>query len=161
MNNKLIISVILIILLAIGGYFFLNPNSKTNETSINQASLTTPGRPAEINGIVRSVEGNVLILSNEINREILTEEEKDAKKAALQTLAQEERQALKQQELENVETKDIEIIIPIGITIIKSSGNLTGESLPANLSDIQKDTYISAWLNEDNVIEFVKIKGTN
>ena len=96
------------------------------------------------------------LFDNKINQE-----EKDAKKAALQTLAQEERQALKQQELENAETKDIEIIIPIGITIIKSSGNLTGESLSANLSDIQKDTYISAWLNEDNVIEFVKIKGTN
>ena len=163
--KKTTILITLILLLG-GGYLVITKNSKDIETnftdkevSIENTNLVSPERPAEINGSVLSVEGNILIIANEIGKEQLTEEERAKRKEEMQNLPQEERQALRQQELENTEKEDIEIVIPVGISIAKGGGDASGNNVSAEISEIIKGTYVSVWVKENNVPEFVKIKG--
>lgn len=163
MKNKIIIG--LIVVGVIGAYFFvtnknLDSGSKDQVIEItNQPDLASPSRPAEINGIVKSVEGNIIVIANEINKEQLSEEDRDTRKEEMQNLSQEERQASRQQDLETIETQDLEIIIPVGVTISKGSGNNSGDNVATEISDITKDIYLSIWVTENNTPEFVKIKG--
>lgn len=163
---KNIIILILVVLILGGGYFLISNKTAnndrdviTNEVSIEETNLDAPSRPAEINGTVVSVEGNIIVVSNEVGKEQLTEEERDARKEEMANLSQEERQAQRQQELESMETEDVEIVIPVGVPISKGSGDASGDNISAEISEIIKGTYVSIWVNEGNTPEFVKIKG--
>jgi hypothetical protein len=133
----------------------------TSTTSVVDESATSelPTRPADINGVVRSIEGNEVVVAHEL-REVLSEEEQAAQKAERQALSQEERQALRQQEMESVETESKTLIIPVGTPIHKASGTGDGNATPAELSEINSGSYVSMWLENDEVIA-VKIKGIN
>lgn len=124
----------------------------------NQESMGIPERSPEINGTVVSVEGNKIIVKNEIGREILTPEDQAKRRAERQKMTQEERQALRAQETTSLETEDVKVIIPVGTVIVKGSGAGDGESVKATFDDIKSGAYISVWKSGDT-IEAVKVKG--
>ncbi|MDP1884346.1 MAG: hypothetical protein Q8L10_03165 [Candidatus Moranbacteria bacterium] len=157
---------IILTLLLVGGTTFLagcgvvpgNNDEDKLSRIVNGGQAEVPVRAAEINGVVVSVEGNKLVVKNEINKEALTEEEVAKKKAERQKMTQEERQALRAQEIANAKTEDVTIEIPVGKTILKGTGDGSGESVGAVFEEIKKGGYISIWMKEGNV-ELVKIKG--
>jgi mannitol-specific phosphotransferase system IIBC component len=115
-------------------------------------------RPAEINGLISSMEGNMLIVKNEISKEILSEEDAAKQKAERQKMTQEEKQAIKAEETANAKTEDISIQMPVGVVILKGSGDGSGDSVTATYEDLKKGTYVSVWIKDGNV-ETIKIKG--
>lgn len=162
--KKILIPLIIVGVL-VGAYFLVlkKPEEITGPVNgtvtIEETNLESPDRPAEVNGTVLSVEGNVILIANEVGKEELPEEERDARQEERQNLTQEERQALRQEALEEMETEDLELVIPVGVPISKGSGDSSGGNVSAEISEITKGTYLSIWLNENNSPEFVKIKG--
>lgn len=162
---KYTLIIIAVALIGLIGYGLVSRDSQSTVTDLESLEVSiakttlTPSRPAEINGTVVTAEGNVLVVANEVGKELLTEEEKEAKKAAMQNMTQEERQAARQQELEGIETQDIEIIIPVGIPILKGTGDASGENTHAEISELAKGSYVSIWVTDENTPEFVKVKG--
>jgi C4-type Zn-finger protein len=136
----------------------MSDSEKLSALVSNQEANSVSTRPAEINGIISSIEGNSLIIKNEIDKEILSEEDADKQKAERQKMTQEERQALKAAETANAKTEDVSIQIPVGVSIIKGSGDGSGNSIPASFEELKKGIYVSIWIKDGNV-ETVKIKG--
>lgn len=140
--------------------YFLNSNqspaSKSTTQSPTSNSLTSPDRLAELNGYILSVEGNEIVIANEVGVKEINAEEK----ARRQKLTQEERQALKSQESANLTKQNMTITIPVGVTLVKGSGDASGSNLKAEMSEIVKGVYISIWKSGDSV-EFVKLKGVS
>lgn len=159
-NTKILIATVAVI----GSTMLLSGCTGDDTTSttenIEAPSVATPERSAEINGLVRSIEGNEVVVSNEIKNLDLSDEEKEAQQADRQTMTQEERQALKAELSESLETETITLIIPIGVPIIKGSGVSDGSNSLAELSEIKTGTYVSMWLS-DGQVEAVKLKGVN
>jgi len=164
------VAVIAIVLIGLGAgiyLVFLKPEAKSTSGS----SLTNPaqqqGQPtrvAELKGYVKSIEGNEVVIINEISTEPeLTDAEKAAKKAERQNMSQEERQALKTEESVGLEKEDVRIIIPVGVTIKKTTGDASGNLVDAQLTDIKEGTYISLWVKDykatNQIVEFVKVRG--
>jgi hypothetical protein len=147
-----------ILLMAIlGGGLYLYSSTKAPVeviTSSKTADLVSPARLAEVNGYILSVEGNEIVVANEKGVKEITEEERVRR----QKLTQEERQALKAQESANLTKENISITIPVGISIVKGSGDASGSNIKAEMSEMTKGIYISIWKNGDS-IEFVKLKG--
>ncbi len=148
----------------------------TNEKSplsavenVEAPSVVTPDRSADINGLVRSIEGNEITVASEIkNIEELTDEEREAQKeeraaqkANKQNLTQEEKRALKEEATANLETKNITLTIPIGAPIVKGFGVVGAENILAELSEIKTGIYVSMWLDDNGQVEAVKLKGVN
>lgn len=127
---------------------------------LEDTAVGVPERPADVNGVIASVEGNVIIIKDEVGREALSEEDQAAKKEERQNMTQEERQALRAQELETVATEDVELTIPVGTMLYKGSGSSDGETIRAEFTDMQKGSYVSIW-KEGEQIKAVKLKGTN
>jgi len=121
-------------------------------------STATPAHPAEINGTIVSLEGNKIVVKNEVGKEVLSEEEREKKKEERQSMTQEERQASRAQEAESIEVEEVALEIPVGTMILKGSGNGEGGVVKAGLEDLQKGTYVSIWKTNEN-IEAIKIKG--
>ena len=161
--KKIILS-LLIVIASVGlSGCTANNESADQETSIIQNRVEElPEGAAAINGVVRSIEGNEVIVANEIREEKdLTDEEKETQKEERQNLTQEERQASRQVEAETLETESITLIIPVGVTILKTSGTGDSSFVNAELSEIKSGSYISIWMDENNEVEAVKLKGTN
>lgn len=143
----------------------LSACTKDTETTLQETDtqqiemVQLPTRPAEVNGVVRSIEGNEVIVAREI-KEALSEEDQAAKKAERASMTQEEKQALRKEELGATETESLTIIIPVGVPIQMSSGTGDGSSVNADLADIKSGSYVSIWMNNDEA-EAVKLKGTN
>jgi len=158
---KKIIAPIILILVVVGGYFFYTQTSKVNNVSEELLTIkTSPDRPAEINGLITSVLGNEIKVANEIDRVILTEEEQAAKKAATQKLSPEERAAAREAEKSGLKTEEISLIIPVGIPVVKGSGDASGNVINADIADLSKGIYVSIWTDSSGKIEYVKIKGS-
>lgn len=131
--------------------------SQKNQTKESSAlNLTSPTRLAEINGYILSIEGNSITVANEIGVQQVSEEER----ARRQKLTQEERQALKAAESANLKKENVSLEIPVGVMIVKGSGDASGNNIRSELSEIKKGVYISIWKSADTV-EFVKLKGVN
>jgi len=162
MNKKksLIIGVIALVVLTAGvGLYF-----STTGLSLAQQQ-GQPARVAELKGLVKSIEGNQIIILNEISTEPeLTDAEKAAKKAERSKLSIEERQALKAEESSVLPKEEVSITIPVGTTIKTTTGDSTGSLVDGDLTEIKEGTYISIWVNNysltDQTIEFLKIKGS-
>lgn len=124
----------------------------------NSSVASAPTRAAEISGVVASLEGNELVIKNEVGAEKLTEEQMEQKREERQKMTQEERQALRAKELEGISTEDVKIVVPVGTPVFKTTGQATGTAVKADFSEIKKGSYLSVWMNGDQ-IESVKIKG--
>ncbi len=121
-------------------------------------ALSTPSRPAEINGTIASMEGNQLVVKNEVGREVLSDEDREKRKADRASMTQEEKQAARAQEMEAVESEDVLVDVPVGALMIKGTGIGDGGSMKAVFDDLGEGAYISVWMNGDEV-EAIKIKG--
>ena len=167
MNKKSILIVASLVILGLGGgYYYLNSQKSTTSGSGQAKEQGQPERTAEIKGKVKSIEGNELVIINEISTEPeLTDAEKAAKKAERQKLSQEERQALKEQESTTLKKEDVKVTIPVGVAIKKGVGDTSGALTDAEMAEIKMDVYISVWIQDINenpkTAEFVKIRGTN
>jgi len=137
-----------------------NDQTSNNTQATEIAETTLPTRPAEINGQVKSIEGNEVVILNEL-KEALSNEERATRQKERANLSQEERQALRQEEIEEVETKQITLQIPVGVPVITGSGNADGLNVSASLADIKSGSYLSIWQNDQGQVEAVKIKGLN
>lgn len=124
-----------------------------------------PVRSAELKGTIKSIEGNEVIIINEISTDELTDAEREAKKAERQALSQEERQALKAEESETLQKENVTITIPVGVTVKKTTGDATGTLVDAQIADITPGVYVSIWVKDyksaNQQVEFVKIRTTN
>jgi len=161
-NTKILIATVVIIgsaTLLSGCTSDDNPTTATE--SIKAPNTTVPERSAEINGLVRSIEGNEIVVSNEIKNLELTQEEREAQQADRKAMTQEERRALKAEITENLETETVTLVIPIGVPIVKGSGLSDGSNALSELSEIKAETYVSMWLDENHQVEAVKLKGVN
>lgn len=126
--------------------------------SSDTETLSTPSRPAEINGTIASMEGNQLVVKNEVGREVLSDEEREKRKEDRASMTQEEKQAARAQEMEAVESEDVLVNVPVGTLMIKGTGIGDGGSIKAVFDDLKAGAYISVWMNGDD-IEAIKIKG--
>lgn len=156
-----ILGVIVLVSFSFAGCTSQNSDDNTELSAVTQEE-TLPTRPSEISGLVRSIEGNEIIIANEIKDPALalTEEEKEAQRADRQSLSQEERQASRQEIAETLETESVTLSIPVGVPVMKSSGNADNTFVLADISEIKAGAYLSIWMNNDSV-EAVKLKGTN
>jgi hypothetical protein len=157
--KKILPIIIIMIILGVTTYFFLSNNNQPAPNSSETQIITSPQRPAEINGTIVSALGNEIKIANEVNKVILTEEEQAVKKAEFQKLSQEERSATRQEEKEGLETEEITITIPVGVLITKGTGDASGNVITTDIADLTKGVYISAWTNQNEEVEYVKIKG--
>lgn len=156
--NKLLIGAIVIVLVAGGIWYWSSASSGAPKAIVEQASqsLVSPARLAEVNGYILSAEGNELLIANEQGVKEVTAEER----ARRQKLTQEERQALKAAESANLTKENMKVTIPVGVTIVKGSGDASGTNVKAQMSEIVKGAYISIWKSGESV-EFVKLKGVS
>ncbi|SCZ81843.1 hypothetical protein SAMN03080599_03088 [Acidaminobacter hydrogenoformans DSM 2784] len=120
----------------------------------------SPERTAEIYGKVTKIIGNEVTLSvavAQVATEELTEEEKAEKQAAMQSLSVEERQKLKDEQIQFTGEKKT-VIIPVG-TPITAGGSGTGTSsegltpeasvlTEVALAEIVEGTMLKIWLAE-------------
>lgn len=162
MKKIFLISGLFLVILTLAGCSN-NPESVSNANSnLNQNQTTTgvPTRGAELSGVVSSIEGNEIVLKNEIGREILNEEQMAQKKAERQKMSETERQALRNAETQGMKTEDIKLTVPVGVPIFKGTGQTIGEIIKVDLGEIKKGSYISVWKNGEQ-IEAIKIKGNN
>lgn len=161
----------LLVILAIGVgayYVFFKPSLAATTLPTGTTVAQQQGQPvrvAELKGFVKSIEGNEIVIINEISEgEELTDEEKAAKKAERAKLSIEERQALKAEESATLQKEDVRIIIPVGVTIKKTTGDATGTLVDGGLDEIKEGTYISIWVIDykatNQTVEFVKIRGS-
>jgi len=138
------------------------------ETTIEAESVTTvPERKSEVYGVVSKIICNEVTVnlveknSNSNNDVELTEEEKEAKRAERQSLSSEEKKA--DRESTTVLTNElVDIVIPVGTTIISGSGTNGGEMVKLELLDINKGTTIKIWLfeggeGETGIAEYVQV----
>jgi len=150
------IVIIIALLSVVGGGYWLYLSSQTKVVTVtSNSNLVSPTRLAEVNGYVTNIAGNEIVIANELGIKVITEEERLRR----QKLTQEERQALKASESANLTKETVNITIPVGVTIVKGSGDASGNNLPAELSEIKKGVYLSIWKSGEE-IEFVKLKGT-
>lgn len=158
-KNKLtLLSVLVVSGLLLGG---CTNQDATDSTSTPSVVESLPERPAEVTGYVRSIEGNEIIIAREIKDPSLelTDEEKEAKKEERASLSPEERQAARES-MVILETESLTLTIPVGVPILQSSGTADGTFIPAELADIKTDSYLSIWMNGEEV-ESVRLKGSN
>jgi uncharacterized membrane protein len=173
LTMKKSIIVISVVTLLIGGtvgaYVFMNTsntNASATKTSTTPAQEQgQPVRSAELKGTIKSIEGNEVVIINEISTDELTDAEREAKKAERQALSQEERQALKAEESATLQKENVTITIPVGVTVKKTTGDATGTLVDAQIADITPGVYVSIWVKDyksaNQQVEFVKIRTTN
>ena len=156
---KKVIVVGAVLVMVLGGYSLYASLSKDNLSEVMADKYTSPTRPAEINGYLTSIVGNEITIANEIGREQLTEAEQAEKKALMQKMSQEERAAARLEETSNYKTENISFNIPVGIPIVRGTGDADGEVVSIDIAEIVKGMYLSVWTSAEGKVEYVKIKG--
>lgn len=161
MKNKLIVLMVFLVLSGVGYYFYAKGNTSNNliVNSESNNESAQPQRPSEINGTVVSILGNEIVVANEYDKVQLTDEEQAAKKAERQNMSPEERAALREEEKMTVPTEEVNLIIPVGVSVVKGTGDATGAIMEVDISEISEGSYVSIWTNTEGQVEYVKIKG--
>jgi len=138
-----------------------------NAPTLSDSAEGRPDRAAEIRGTVKAVEGDRLVVARAKNDPLaeMTEEEREARRRERMNLSMEERQALRQQEMQGLETEDVNVTIPVGVEVIKSipGEGQAGAGEPASLSDIKVGSNVIIWTEggetNDAIAEYVRIAG--
>lgn len=144
--------------------------SNTEDDSLNANSdddKIVPDRKAEVSGIVKNIIGNEVTISlflkesdasGESSGEDseLTEEEKAEKQAANQAARESGKKGggsgSGMTDLE-VSGETIDIIIPVGTSVVKSSGVGDGEFIYLNIADIYQGDSVKVWIVEGGDLE--------
>jgi len=158
--KKTIVIFVVVLIIGISGYYMYRSQTQSSSGTSQELSQISPSRPAEITGVVVSALGNELKIAKEIGKVILSEEEQAAKKADMQKLSPEERAAAREAENATLKTEEVTLIIPVGIPVVKGSGDASGNVVSADIADLAKGVYVSIWTDASGKIEYVKIKGS-
>lgn len=158
--KKIYLGIIALSITGVVGYYIFSYQSSSDVASSNQTILSLPTRPAEITGYILSSIGNEIIIDKEIDKIALTEEEQAAKKINMQKLSPEERAAARELETASLKTEEVKLIIPVGIPIVKGSGDASGNVVSADIAELSKGVYTSIWTDNTGNIEYIKIKGS-
>ncbi len=162
--KKVILPIIMISLVI----FTVGCSKNTKATSNNTASFQDPEQPermAEIYGKVKTIQGNIVIISEMVqtqNSQDLTEEQKQKKREEMQSLSEEDRKKIKG-ESQQFTGKTLTITVPVGVPIkIKKSQIDSGEIVEGGLNDIQTGVIISIWTEKSDIsnkapAEYVRI----
>jgi len=158
--KKIILPVSLIVISLIFFVGRMVGNDDVDTMVTEESRLATPEGRAEINGVVRSIQGNEVTVANEIRDESMeaTEEEKETRQIDRASMTQEEKQAANQAQSTVVETEIVTVMIPVGVPIIKGSGAADGENVVAEMSEIKAGVSISIWMADGEMV-VVKLKG--
>lgn len=155
---KNIIIAIVVLGISLGGYYIYS-NNQTSTTTNNATTTVAPTRPPEINGVVMSIEGNEIIVANEVGRVILSDEEQAQKKAEMQKMSEDQRKAAREAENLQYKTENVTLTLPVGIPIAKGTGDGSGNIIATDLTSITKGIYLTIWTSSPGEAEYVKIKG--
>ena len=153
--KKIVVIVLAALALLVAGYFIFK---KESPTTLTETNMGAPTRPAEITGLIVSQLGNEIVVAKEVGKVVLSEEEQAAKKAEMQKLSPEQRMAIREEENLTTETEDVKLVIPVGTIIVKGTGEANGNITRADIAELTKGTYIAVWLDQNDNIEYVKIK---
>jgi len=156
---KNIIIAIVVLITAVGGYYLYSNSQAAVTPTGNVVTNVTPTRPPEVNGLVVSIEGNEIIVANEVGRVILSDEEQAKKKAEMQKMSEDQRKAAREAENQQYKTENITLSIPVGIPVVKGTGDGNGNITTTDLTSITKGIYLTIWTSGANEAEYVKIKG--
>ncbi len=165
MKTKILIFLI-ITLLAITGCTSADNEEQAKVDGVDEATIEdklVPDRKAEVAGVIKSIIGNEVTISlleksNTANTSEegieLTEEEKAAKQAENQA-ARESGGEGGQSSMTDIELsgETIDIIIPVGTTVVKSSGVGDGEFITLNIGDIYKGDSVKIWIRDGGELE--------
>lgn len=144
--------------------------SNTDDDGLNVNSdddKIVPDRKAEVSGIVKNIIGNEVTISlllkesdasGESSSEDseLTEEEKAEKQAANQAARESgEKGGGSGSGMTDVEVsgETVDIIIPVGTSVVKSSGVGDGEFIYLNIADIYQGDSVKVWIVEGGDLE--------
>ena len=147
------------------------------EAASPEDAKLVPDRKAEVSGIVKSIVGNevtIALLAKSGSSETgttesadaeLTDEEKAEKQAANQAARESgEKGSGSGTGMTDVELsgETVDIIIPVGTTVVKSSGVGDGEFITLNIADIYKGDSVKIWVleggeSEVELAEFVQV----
>ncbi len=144
--------------------------SKTDDDGLNPDSdddKIVPDRKAEVSGIVKNIIGNevtisLLLKDSDASGESsgedseLTEEEKAEKQAANQAARESgEKGGGSGSGMTDLEVsgETIDIIIPVGTSVVKSSGVGDGEFIYLNIADIYQGDSVKVWIVEGGDLE--------
>ncbi len=146
------------------------PASQGENVSATQAggSNTSGGQPsraAEIRGTVKAIEGDKLVVARAKDDPManMTEEQLAARREQMLKLSFEERQAKRQQELQGLQTEDVNVTIPVGVSILKamSGASQPGDGEESSLENIRVGSSLVIWTEggktDNAVAEFVRI----
>jgi hypothetical protein len=166
MKNKLI-------LLAVITTFILSGCSSStgvdeDSTTTQTASLTTPDRKAEVSGVIKNIIGNevtISLLLKEASASTgieLTDEEKAAKQAANKAAKESgEKTSGAGMTDAKLSGETVEVVIPVGTTVVKSSGLGDGAFISLNIGDMYKGDTVKIWTIEGGEVvilaEFVQV----
>jgi hypothetical protein len=155
---KNIIIAIALLSTILGGYYIYSNNQKTT-TTVSTANNIAPIRAPEVNGSVVSIEGNEIIVANELGRVILSDEEQAKKKAEMQKMSEDQRKAAREAENLQYKTENVTLTLPVGIPIVKGTGDGSGNIIATDLTSLTKGVYLTIWTSSTSEAEYVKIKG--
>lgn len=128
----------------------------------NVSRWGAPDRLSDLTGKVKTVRGNKIAVFKVITaNENQSEEERAKTRAEMQALSPEER-AKRREELNKVTNETINLIIPVGTTIIKSQGSGNTEAAKLEIGDIKEGDFLKLWLEkqssgEEPLVEFVQV----
>ena len=128
----------------------------------NSMDPDQPDRPAEVYGKVKSIEGNVVVVAEmtrtQSNTE-LTDEEKAAQQAKMQSMSEEERQAYRAS-LQALTGNNITVTVPVGVPVklkvASDSGSVVEDGV---IGDIQPGKVVSIWTEagDPTMVEYVSV----
>lgn len=163
-SKKVILPIIMTSLLL----FAVGCSKNTTSDSANTSSFQDPEQPprmAEVYGKVKTIQGNIVIISEMVqtqNSQDLTEEQKQKKRDEMQSLSEEDRKNLKA-ESQQLTGKTQTVTVPVGVPIkIKKSQTESGEIVEGGIIDIQAGVIISIWTEKSDIkskapAEYVRI----
>jgi len=172
--------ILLSMMLLLGGCSGTKESSRNVKQSATTGNLSNNNsnpekRKADIYGKVQSILGNeVTLLVAEIpqreetsqgQRQSMSAEEREQRRAEFQNINPEERQQMRQKMMENIKfTGETEIfIIPVGTPIVSAGrGNARQDIKELNLADIHEGTILQIWFREgetgeDRTVEYVQV----
>ncbi|PLX20638.1 hypothetical protein C0584_05355 [Candidatus Parcubacteria bacterium] len=187
MNKKRLITLLVVagfLLSACSQSNVSNNNTITTSTSsINDGQFTQPDREVDINGVVKSMIGNQITVSiiERQEKDDQVEDDSEEKEAAALTLGtampgggvpgmgggrNRDESISDEERVQNLlerSTEQKDLLVPVGIPMLKYSGD-TEEMLSeeASLEDLKVGSIISVWIDQSiedrNIAEFVNIR---
>lgn len=169
-RNRKLISLIFSLLLIFTLAGCSGGESQGSETTTPiDTKAVIPDRQFDVQGQVKSIIGNEVVVNLMVGELVeLTEEEKAQKQAEMQNLSPEEKQALNADK-RTVSDETKTFIIPVGVPIvtIQNGGENAEEEMiitTFDLADIKKGTQLKIWFREDSAegeAEFVQIQNSS